>query len=128
MAQINKQEPCCSSIPELEACCSRAEALLEPEFFRALGDPSRIGVLMRLAELAGASTVSEISACCPQDLSVVSRHLKVLRRAGIVESERRGKEVRYRLLYHRLAGTLREMADAIDACCPPPPDADTDRA
>lgn len=124
MAQTYKQEP---HGTELEtrtesrrlACCQTAGDLLEPELFKALCDPTRLGVLLRLAELGRPSTVTEVAGCCPVDLSVVSRHLAVLRRAGIVDSQRRGKEVLYRLLYSRLAGTLRRMADAIEACCPP---------
>lgn len=101
------------------ACCQTAGDLLEPELFKALCDPTRLGVLLHLAERGQPSTVTEVAGCCPVDLSVVSRHLAVLRRAGIVDAQRRGKEVLYRLLYSQLAGTLRRMADAIEACCPP---------
>lgn len=100
-------------------CCQAAGELLEPEFFKALCDPTRLGVLLRLAELGAPATVSEVAGCCPVDLSVVSRHLATLRRAGVVGAERRGKEVRYEVHYSRLAQTLRRMADAIEACCPP---------
>lgn len=75
-------------------------------------------MLLRLAEVGGPATVSEVAECCPVDLSVVSRHLAVLRRAGIVTAERRGKEMLHRIRYATLAATLRSMADAIEACCP----------
>ena len=65
-----------------------------------------------------APMMAELSACCPVDLSVVSRHLAILRDAGIVESQRRGKEVRYRVRFDVLSQTFRHIADAIDACCP----------
>jgi len=107
-----------TSEPDRQSCCQQAEGLLSPEFFRALGDGTRTGVLLRLAELGRPSTVSEVAGCCPRDLSVVSRHLKVLRQVGIVAAQRQGKEVRYQVLYGALATTLREMADAIEACCP----------
>jgi ArsR family transcriptional regulator, arsenate/arsenite/antimonite-responsive transcriptional repressor len=101
-----------------DACCGGIEAFLEPKLFKALCDPTRVAVLSRLTELAEESTVSQVAACCTVDLSVVSRHLSVLRDAGIVESEKRGKEVYYRVRYQDLSASLRKLADAIDACCP----------
>ena len=64
------------------------------------------------------STVSEIASCCPTDLSVVSRHLAVLREAGIVEAQKRGKEVYYSVRYPELTARLRDLAESIEACCP----------
>jgi ArsR family transcriptional regulator len=100
-------------------CCRRAGQLLQPELFRALADPSRIAVLLRLAELGRPATVTEVGGCCAVDLSVVSRHLATLRQAGIVAAERHGREVHHRVLYTTLARTLRDLAAAIEACCPP---------
>ena len=101
-------------------CCGDLEALFEPRFFKALCDPCRIGILSRLARAGGPQTVSEVASCCPTDVSVVSRHLATLRDAGIVEAEKRGKEVYYRVRYPELAATLRAMADAIEGCRPSP--------
>ncbi len=98
-------------------CCSDIEARFPPGFFKALGDRNRIALMARLATCCDAQTVSELSECCPTDLSVVSRHLGTLRDAGIIESEKRGREVFYRLRYDELAKSLREMADAIEECC-----------
>lgn len=100
------------------ACCSDIENLFPTGFFKALGDPNRIALMARLATCCDSKTVSELSDCCPTDLSVVSRHLATLREAGIVESEKRGREVFYRLRYDQLAKSLRQMADAIEQCCP----------
>lgn len=49
-----------------------------------------------------------------------SRHLAILRDAGIVSAERRGKEVYYSICAPSLVETLRSLADAIEACCPAP--------
>ena len=100
------------------SCCADIESMFPPGFFRALGDRNRIALMARLATCCDSKTVSELSDCCPTDLSVVSRHLGTLREAGIVESEKRGREVFYRLKYNRLASSLRQMADAIEECCP----------
>ena len=86
--------------------------------FRALGDPNRLSVVVDLAGKGAPSTVSDIAPCCQVDYSVVSRHLATLRRAGIVQAEKRGREVYYSLQYSRLSQALRSIADAIDVCCP----------
>ena len=97
---------------------SALDGLLEPALFKALGDPNRLALLLRLAAAGGPATVGALGGCCARDLSVVSRHLARLRDAGIVSAEKRGREVFYRLNTD-LAGTLRTIADALDACCPP---------
>jgi ArsR family transcriptional regulator len=65
--------------------------------------------------------VSALACCCPVDLSVVSRHLSILREAGIVEAKRHGKEVHYEVRYDVLARTFREIGQAIEQCCPDRP-------
>jgi len=92
--------------------------LLSPALFKTLGDPNRLALLLRLAAAGGPATVSALGGCCERDLSVVSRHLARLREAGIVMAQRRGREVHYQLTSD-LASTLRAIADALDACCPP---------
>lgn len=98
-------------------CCEPLDTLLSPKLFRALCDPNRLAILARLAETCAPCTVSQVAACCPVDLSVVSRHLAQLRDAGILQAERHGKEVRYAIRAHELASTLRAIADAIERCC-----------
>lgn len=75
-------------------------------------------ILVWLAARCDRPTVSEIAAAFPIDLSVVSRHLSVLRRAGVVQAERRGRRTHYRVRYREFAQALRAVADAIEACCP----------
>ena len=101
------------------SCCS-VDALkgsMSTELFKALGDLSRATILASLAAAGGPLRVSEIGTCCPQDLSVVSRHLAVLRAAGVVESERRGREVYYRIKRDEVVRALRSLADALERCC-----------
>jgi len=78
--------------------------------FKALGDPVRL----RLVSLIGAREGGEVCVCdltSAFDLSqpTISHHLKVLREAGLVDSERRGTWVYYRLVpaaLERMAGLL----------------------
>ena len=50
--------------------------------FAALADPTRRSILTRLAE--GEATVNELAEPLPMSLPAVSRHLKVLERAGLI--------------------------------------------
>lgn len=80
------------------------------QVFRALGDPVRL----RLVSLIGAREGGEACVCdltSAFDLSqpTISHHLKVLRAAGLIDSERRGTWVYYRLVpatLERMAGLL----------------------
>lgn len=94
------------------------DALLDPAFFKALGDPTRLALFACLAKCGRPCSVGEVAACCAVDLSVVSRHLGALARAGLLESEKRGKGVWYRVRFADLSTRLRALADAIDLCCP----------
>jgi ArsR family transcriptional regulator len=72
--------------------------LIDPDvrFFAALADPTRLAIIR---ELAGADQVCacDFTSCCDVRQPTVSHHLKVLREAGIIESERRGTWIYYRL-------------------------------
>jgi len=57
--------------------------------FAALADPTRRAILARLAE--GEATVNELAAPFPVSLPAISRHLKVLERAGLIERDREGQ-------------------------------------
>jgi DNA-binding transcriptional ArsR family regulator len=59
--------------------------------FAALADPTRRSILTRLAE--GEATVSELAEPFPVSLPAISRHLKVLERAGLIV---RGREAQWR--------------------------------
>jgi DNA-binding transcriptional ArsR family regulator len=117
MTQVSKTSAC---RPAGRACCQDVGELIEPKFFRALCDPNRVAILARLAQCGRACTVGEIACCCPVDVSVVSRHLAILRDAGILESCRKGKEVYYCVRFSSFVPTLRAIADAIESCCPTP--------
>ena len=99
-----------------EACIDALTPHLRPDLFRALGDTTRLALLARLATTPEAVSVTELSSCCGIHLSGVSRHLKILLEAGLLEAERQGREVRYRLDCLSLSRALRGMADALDQC------------
>jgi DNA-binding transcriptional ArsR family regulator len=100
------------------SCCSGLSDFLSAKLFKALSDPNRLTILERLVSASEAQTVSQVSACCPVNISVVSRHLAHLRDAGILQADKKGKEVYYRVRMKPFITWLRELADAMEACCP----------
>jgi DNA-binding transcriptional ArsR family regulator len=76
--------------------------------FSALADPTRRAILARLA--SGETSVSELAAPFRMTLPAVSKHLKVLERAGLIE---RGRKAQWRPC--RLdAGPLKDVADWVE--------------
>ena len=71
---------------------------LDPDvrLLTALADPTRLAIVR---ELAGSSETCacDLTSCCDVRQPTVSHHLRVLREAGIVTSERRGQWIFYRL-------------------------------
>jgi DNA-binding transcriptional ArsR family regulator len=89
-------------------------AVLSHHLFRALGDPTRVRLVDLLAERCRACSVSELAGCLDVDLSVVSRHLALLRAAGVVRATKTGRNVLYEIQYYALAETLHGIADALE--------------
>jgi ArsR family transcriptional regulator len=92
-------------------------AVLSHQLFRALGDPTRVRLLDLLAERCRACSVSELAKCLGVDLSVVSRHLALLRAAGVLRATKTGRNVLYEIQFDALAETLRGIADTLDRAC-----------
>lgn len=100
------------------ACCSRLAQALDARLFKALSEPTRLQILIGLTGCCGQTSVGEIARKCRVDLSVVSRHLAILREAGVLRLEKKGRSVFYEVRYAEISAALRRLADAIDACCP----------
>ncbi|PSR69990.1 transcriptional regulator [Nocardia sp. MDA0666] len=67
--------------------------------FKALGDPVRLRVLSAIAARAGGEAcVCDVSDGLDVTQPTISHHLKVLREAGLVTSERRASWVYYRVI------------------------------
>src|SRR5437870_6645314 len=76
--------------------------------FSALADPTRRAILARLA--SGEATVTELAEPFAMSLPAVSKHLKVLQRAGLIA---RGREAQWRPC--RLeAAPLKDIADWVE--------------
>ena len=73
--------------------------------FAALADPTRRAILARLA--AGPASVTELATPFTMTLPAVSKHLKVLERAGLIT---RGRDAQWRPCSLK-AGPLKDVAD-----------------
>ncbi len=69
--------------------------ILQAEVLRTLASPRRLEIVHRLAQ--GPCEVGRLAEELGAPQPNISQHLAVLRTAGIVEAERDGREVRYRL-------------------------------
>jgi len=72
---------------------SRPELDRLSRFFKALSEPTRLGVLLALTD--ECRPVSDIAAATGLPQPSVSHHLRILRDAGIARPERKGNQVFY---------------------------------
>jgi len=72
-----------------------AKALVRPDVFRAIADPTRRAILDRLR--AGPTPVNALAVDFQQSRPAISKHLRVLREASLVTERRSGRERVYQL-------------------------------
>ncbi|MBA2381801.1 MAG: helix-turn-helix transcriptional regulator [Chloroflexi bacterium] len=74
-------------------------ALTDPDvqLLQALGHPTRLAIVR---ELSGTSQVCacDFTTCCDVRQPTVSHHLRILKEAGVIEAERQGTSIYYRLV------------------------------
>ena len=101
----------------VDGCCTRGAPAMPVETarrlatrFKALGDPTRLAII---SQLAGAGEVCVCNLVPESGLGqpTISHHLKLLREAGLVASERRGTWAHYRLVPEAVA----DLAAALTA-------------
>lgn len=72
-------------------CCKK-----NAEIFKALGHPTRLWIVEQLAD--GEHCVCEFVEAVGADFSTISKHLSILKQAGVIEDDKRGKQVFYNLV------------------------------
>jgi len=103
----------------MQGCCPPPE-VAEGDFtgdaalFKAIADPHRLLILSWLARVDDDVCVCHFTDALPLNQPTVSHHLKILRDAGLVTSERRGTWVYYRLAID----ARRRIAAALDLVLP----------
>ena len=74
-------------------------ALVDPDvqLLAALADPTRMEIMRELAA-APEVCACDFTSCCDVSQPTVSHHLRILKEAGVIEAERRGTWIVYRLV------------------------------
>src|SRR5579863_2213193 len=80
--------------------------------FKALGDPHRLAILATLSRAKDEVCVCDFTAGLPLEQPTVSHHLRLLREADLVRSQRKGTWVYYRLA-PGVMGRLRRAVNAL---------------
>jgi DNA-binding transcriptional ArsR family regulator len=86
---------------------NRSSARLD-RVFSALGDPTRRAILKRLAH--GGATISELAEPLPMSLPAVSKHLRILEAAGLIQRRKLGRVHHVRLT----AAAMHEAAEWLE--------------
>ena len=103
------------ALPELQPLCCTSDERPMPRqaaedlaaTFKALSDPTRVAIVNRLST-ADAVCVCDLTAAFDLSQPTISHHLRILRDAGLVESERHGTWAYYRLVPEAI-DALREV-------------------
>lgn len=91
--------PCCEVAPLVREPLSTTAAAELARTMKALSDPVRLRLLSVVASHSGGEAcVCDISVGIDVGQPTISHHLKVLREAGLLASERRGSWVYYRVV------------------------------
>lgn len=116
--------------PDEDGCCPRLltapldenQAVELAKVFKSLGDPVRLRLLSMIASREGGEIcVCDLTPAFDLSQPTISHHLKLLRQAGLIDSERRGTWVYYWLvpeMTDKLAGIPTRPAGTAAAAGP----------
>ncbi|HEU5470635.1 MAG TPA: metalloregulator ArsR/SmtB family transcription factor [Actinophytocola sp.] len=114
---MSKQAEAVPALPVAGCCAPLVAAPLAAEqavdlarAFKALADPVRLRLLSLITSAEGETCVCDLTAGFDLTGPTISHHLKVLREAGLVDSERRGTWV----FYWPRTANLRPLAALLD--------------
>jgi ArsR family transcriptional regulator len=115
MSNPEAADACCITPPLLREPLTESAALEMARKLKALADPVRLRLFSAIASHAGGEAcVCDISDGIDVSQPTVSHHLKVLRDAGLLTSERRASWVYYAVV----PDALRELSALLDLSAP----------
>ena len=82
------------------------------DIFHLMGEPNRLRMMVACRD--AAVSVGDIADRLGLSTSLVSQHLRLLKAARLLVSERRGKQVFYRAADHHVRDVLTDMLDHLD--------------
>lgn len=100
----------CAPISRAQVSSAQVSLEARANILKAMAHPSRLLMLQELA--GGERCVCDLQKLIGADISTVSKHLALLKKFGLVEDERRGTWVYYRLLCPCLT-TFLECIDSV---------------
>ncbi|MEV4649529.1 metalloregulator ArsR/SmtB family transcription factor [Saccharopolyspora sp. NPDC049357] len=104
----DEAEPCASAVMREPLTVDQAADLAK--VFKAIGEPVRLRLLSLIASHAGGEAcVCDLTDAFELSGPTISHHLKVLREAGVIEGDRRGTWIYYRVK----PDTLRLLAESL---------------
>ncbi|MPZ96499.1 MAG: metalloregulator ArsR/SmtB family transcription factor [Propionibacteriales bacterium] len=102
-------------LPTVAACCTTPSTVSDTAanelatMFKALADPARVKIIAMLLN-ADEVCACDFSATIGKTAATTSHHLKLLRDAGLVSTEKRGTWVWYHVVPERLAAVREALA------------------
>jgi len=108
-APTERERGLCCEV-HLEIAPAKAEELAN--VLKALGDPTRVQIILSLRNMNAPLCVCDFTAAFDLSQPTVSHHMAKLREAGLVEATRRGIWTYYRLKPH-LPANVRRLIDAL---------------
>ena len=113
---VEAADPCCVTPPRLREPLTESAAVDMARKLKALADPVRLRLFSAIASHAGGEAcVCDISGGIDVSQPTVSHHLKVLRDAGLLTSQRRASWVYYAVVPE----ALRELSTLLDLAAVP---------
>lgn len=96
-------------------------AILDSAFFKTMGEPVRVQILKFLL-LHGRADIGAIAEQMPQDRSVVSRHLNLMHKVGILTCEKETRHIYYAInataFLEKVEGIAGKLRACMRVCCP----------
>lgn len=103
-------ETCCAPVARTTLNNEQAEKIARA--FAAFSDPNRLAIVNLLAESLGEVCVCDITDSFKLGQPTISHHLRILKEAGLVTADKRGKWVYYSLVKSR-AEEIKLMVDQL---------------
>ncbi len=94
------QNSCCPAVPELSI--ERDQIELGAALLSAIADPTRLSIINMLAGSSEAVCVCDITESFTLGQPTISHHLRILREAGVIVGDKRGKWVYYSIVHSKL--------------------------
>lgn len=91
--------------------------VLDSRFLKALSEPVRIKIL-KFILLNGRADIATIAQDMPQDRSVISRHLNLMREVGILICEKENRHIFYEIDGKAFLGKLERITELVRQCLP----------